>query len=672
MQARLRWFLPPEVHAGDRDAERRALLVIGGCFVTAALATIIAAMQVAWGIGQSALACAVGGGTALLLPFWVRRTGKWRVAGAALCAAVWVPSLAVAVLTGGGLIPPLYYLVFAAALAALTLGYQVGIAIAVVNAVVLAAIYALAVSGAAFPMKVDTSVALHSAMRGAFIFNFALAALVAAYELLRSAAMRDSEENERRYRALADFGPDLIAELDSRGGIVHSSVGGGALSAALVGRSALDAIHRDDQPALTKSLRLLETQQSVRTAPLRWLASKTDVIWFEASLTRFKAGDEWHMLAVARDVGERITLEAQLRQSQKMQAVGQLASGLAHDFNNLLMVISGYSEMLALRTKNDADALAALAEIQRAADQGAALTRRLVALSRPSSISRRALDLGDVVRENERMLRVLLGESVSLLLELAPGELRVSADAGEIEQILVNLVANARDALPAGGTVRVATLARAEHVALVVHDNGTGMPASVRERIFEPFFTTKASGHGTGLGLYVVYSIVSSLGGEIQVQSEVGGGTRFTIDFPAAAAVAGGEAPIRRISRAAGGSERILVVEDRPELRSLIREALESVGYQVIVAADGMEALALNVRDRIQLVVTDVVMPRMGGIALVAALREQRPDLRALFVSGHPQQPNDSGRIETRDRLLRKPFLIQELRSAVRTALDER
>lgn len=470
MQARLLWFLPPEVRPADRDALRRALLVIGGCFVTAALATIIAAMQVAWGVGESALACAVGGVTALLLPFWVRRTGNWRIAAALLCAAVWLPSLSVAVLTGGGLIPPLYYLVFAAALAAVTLGYQVGIAIAVVNAVVLAAIYALAVSGAVFPFRVDTSVALHSAMRGAFIFNFALAALVAAYELLRNAAMRESQENERRYRALADYGPDLIAELDSRGRIVHSSVGGGSLSAALVGRSALDGIHRDDQPALGKVLRLLETQQSVRAGPLRWLTNKTDAIWFEASLTRFKAGDEWHMLVVARDVSERIALEAQLRQSQKMQAVGQLASGLAHDFNNLLMVISGYSEMLALRTKNDADALAALAEIQRAGDQGAALTRRLLALSRPSSIGRRTLDLGDVVRENERMLRVLLGESVALLLELAPGELRVRADAGEIEQILVNLVANARDALPGGGTVRVATLARAEHVALVVHD----------------------------------------------------------------------------------------------------------------------------------------------------------------------------------------------------------
>jgi PAS domain S-box-containing protein len=606
----------------------------------------------------------------VLLPFWVRRTGKWRSAAAALCGAVWLPSFSVAVLTGGELIPALYYLVFAAALAAVTLGYQVGVAIAVVNAVVLAAIYALHLSGAEFPVRVDTSVALHSAMRGAFIFNFALAGLVAAYELLRNAAMRESQKNERRYRALADYGPDLIAELDSRGRIVHSSAGGSALSTALVGRSALDAVHRDDQPALWEALDRLETQQSVRTGPLRWLKSKTEAIWFEASLTRFKAENEWHMLVVARDVSDRIALEAQLRQSQKMQAVGQLASGLAHDFNNLLMVISGYAELEALRSQHDANSLSALGEIQGAAEQGAALTRRLVALSRPSSIDRRTLDLGAVVRENERMLRVLLGESVSLLLELAPGELRVSADAGEIEQILVNLVANARDALPQGGTVRVATLAREEHVSIVVHDNGPGMEASLRERIFEPFFTTKASGHGTGLGLYVVYSIVSSLGGEIQVQSEIGRGTRFTINLPVAAAAGGAEAAIRRISRRNGGSERILLVEDRPELRAMLREALESVGYQVIAAADGMEALALEVSARIDLVVTDVVMPRMGGIALVAELRVKHPELRALFLSGHPQQPGDPARIAAGDRLLRKPFLLRELRSVVREVLD--
>jgi CheY-like chemotaxis protein len=349
-----------------------------------------------------------------------------------------------------------------------------------------------------------------------------------------------------------------------------------------------------------------------------------------------------------------------------MQAVGQLASGLAHDFNNLLTVLSGYAEVIAPRVQGDVVARTASQEILRASEQGAALTRRLLALSRPSTISRSAIDLNQVARDEERMLRVLLGESITLLLEVAPGEARVLADAGELEQILVNLVANARDALPNGGTVRVATHARGGRAALVVHDNGAGIEPALRERIFEPFFTTKQAGSGTGLGLYVVYSIVSGLGGEIDVQTEPRAGTRVTVYLPLLAPVGRAAADVARAA-APGGRERVLVVEDQPELRVLLREALGRAGYQVIVAADGVEALALGVRDEIDLVVSDVVMPRMGGLALAAALREKRPELRVLFASGDPPELS---RLDPRDRLLRKPFLITDLLRAVREVLD--
>ena len=666
MQERLLWFLPTAVRPEDRDSLRRALLVVGGSFVAMGVAAGMAALQAFFGIWQALVACIACAAVCALLPFWIRRTGAWLAAGFALCAAIWLPAFSVIVLTGGAIVPASYYLVFAAGVAVIVIGYRAGAVIAIANAVVLAGVYALSVLGIEFAVPVPAEVAMPIALRGAFIFNLALAGLVAAYELLRAAAANDIEENERRYRALADYGPDIIAELDSSGRVLHSSAKGDSIASALAGRSALDAVHREDHSKLRDAIRLLETQPSVRVGPLRWMKGQHDAAWFEASLTRYRVALESRLLVVARDVSERIALEAQLRQSQKMQAIGQLGSGLAHDFNNLLMVISGYSEVVASRSKGDPELVAAAQEIQHATDQGAALTRRLLGLSRPTAVSRRVLDLNEVVRENEKMMRVLLGEGIALMLELSPGTQTVSADAGELEQVLVNLVANARDALSSSGTVRIATHPHGERVALVVHDNGGGIEAAIRERIFEPFFTTKEEGQGTGLGLYVVYAVVSSLGGEIEVHSDPGDGTRITILFPCADPQRR-EAAAPHTSRVAGGTERILVVEDRAELRALLRRALEDVGYEVIVAGDGLEALALNVRERIDLVVSDVVMPRMGGIALVAALREKRPELRALFVSG---QPADPGRSDARDRVMRKPFLTEDLQRAVREILD--
>jgi PAS domain S-box-containing protein len=667
MQGHLLRFLPPGVRPEEREDLQRAVLTIAGAFVASALAFAIAAMQAAWGIWESALTCVAAGACSAALPFWVRRTGRWRAAARALTGLLWAAAFFVAALTGGTLVPPLYYLVFAAAVGTLTLGPRAGVFLCVANTLLIGGLYLLHVEGFAAPRFVPPELGLRSAMRGALVFNLALAALVTAYEWVRASTLRESEQSERRYRALADYGPDLIAEVDAAGRIVHVAGGGGALNARLRGRVGLDAIHPDDRAAAASAVRLLETQAAVRIGPLRWVLAEGDAHWFEASLTRFQAGREWHVLAVAREVTARVQLEAQLRQSQKMQAVGQLASGLAHDFNNLLMVVSGYAETLAGRLKSDAEASAALEEIQRASDHGAALTRRLLALSRPSALKRVPVDLNGLVRENEQMLRVMLGESLTLLLEVAPGEAVVRADGGALEQVLVNLVANARDALPHGGTVRVATYARGGQAALVVHDNGVGVTPALRERIFEPFVTTKPAGSGSGLGLYVVYSIVSGLGGEIDLQTEVGAGTRITVSLPLTREDARSAAVAARRDRARGGRERVLVVEDRPELRELLRGALADAGYRVVVAADGVEALALDVRDRLDLVVADVVMPRMGGLALVEALREKRPALRALFVSGHA---TDRLQLGPRDRLLRKPFLMQDMQRTVREVLD--
>jgi PAS domain S-box-containing protein len=668
MRALLLRFLPDSARPKKRDDLRRAQLTLVGCWIAAGFAIAISAMQAAWGLREAALASLAAGTLSALLPFWVRRTGRWRAAAGALTALIWLASLAVAVLSCGTMVAALYYIVLAAAVATLALGTRPGAVLGIVNSLVVVGLYALHAAGFVAPVTVSAEVGMGSAMRGALVFNVALAALVGAYEWLHAAALGDSAESERRYRTLADYGPDLIAEIDARGRIAHITGGGGELNALLQGRDAVGALHPDDRPAAVAVAQRLETQASVRVGPVRWQMTPGDEHWVEASVTRFPVEGERRLLVVARDVSARVHLEAQLRHSQKMQAVGQLASGLAHDFNNLLTIISGYAETLTGRLKGDAEAAAALEEIVRASDQGAALTRRLLGFSRPSAMQRSAIDLSQVVRDNEKMLRVMLGESVTLLLELSPTPAVVRADGGEIEQILVNLVSNARDALPSGGTVRIATLARDERAVLVVHDNGSGIEPALRERIFEPFFTTKP-GRGTGLGLYVVYSIVTGLGGEIELQTDSGAGTRIAVSLPSEKSAGRSLAAKPRRDRAPGGTERILVVEDRDELRELLRSALAEAGYRVLVASDGIEALALDVRDRIDLVVTDVVMPRMSGTALVAALRENRPGLRALFISANTAElpgPDDS-----RDRLLSKPFRIQELKRAVREVLDE-
>jgi PAS domain S-box-containing protein len=662
MQGLLAWFVHPAIR--DRDDLRRARLVIAACGIASAIALLIAAMQAAWGIWQSAALCAATALGAALLPFGVKRTGRWRAVAAVLCGLIWLAACAIALLTLGAMVAALYYMIFASALAAAALGLRSAIGFAVATLAVVVACYAGHALGLAAPIAIEPEVGLRSAVRGAAVFILAMAALVAAYEALRNAALQDIAESERRYRALADYGPDVIAELDFEGRILYGSAQVGDADKV----DALRAVHRDDRPALAAAVRQLEVQPSVRVGPLRWMTTPARVTWFEAALTRFRAERQDRILVVARDVTQRIELEQQFRQSQKMQAVGQLASGLAHDFNNLLMIVSGNAESLSSRANADASLRTALDEILRVTEQGAALTRQLVSLARPVQGARGRIDMNATVRDNERMLRVLIGESCNLLLELSPAEVPIRANGEELAQVLVNLAANARDAMRPGGTLRIATVARAGRATLVVHDNGSGIDPSTREHMFEPFFTTKPPGRGAGLGLYVVYSVVTSLGGEVHVTSELGAGTRITLEFPLAAAPAG-IAAVAAPRPASGRGERILVVEDRPEVRALVSTTLIDAGYAVTLAADGLEALALESSGPVDLVVSDVVMPRMGGIELVRVLREKRPSLRAVFLSGHP---GELGTLPARAELLRKPFRAAELLAAVRDQLGGR
>ena len=642
---------------------------MAACWLTTMVAWAMAVLQALWGVRSVAIVCLSAGAGTALVTLVVRVTGRWRLAAMALCGLIWGAAFTVTALTGGVLVPALYYLVFAAAIAAVTIGFRAGIAISLFTIGVLVGVLVLHSSGVRFPVEVDPEQAFSSGIRGALIFNVALAALVGFYEVLRSAALRDSAESERRYRALADHGPDLIAEIDASGRIRHASASAGPVVSALVGRPALEAIHPGDHDRVREAMRQLDVQPSVRVGPLRRSPREGGVHWFEASLTRFQTATEVRILAVVRDVTQRITLEEQLRQSQKMEAVGQLASGLAHDFNNLLLVISGYADRLTRGSEGNPTHRSDADEIQRATDQGAALTRRLLALTRPTAEERRSLDLNAIVRENERILRVLLGEGTSLTLDLAPGVVPCTAAAGELEQVLVNLVVNARDALEVQGSVHITTARRDGRVSLVVRDDGTGMDAATRERAFEPFFTTKPQGLGTGLGLYIVYGVVTSLGGEISLVSEVGVGTQVTLDLPESAAPAAALPRPRRASHVPKGVERIMVVEDVPELRTLLRNELADAGYRVIVAADGVEAMSLALREEIDLVVSDIVMPRMSGTELVAALRERRPGMAVVFVSAYPGDP---GGVEPGDPLLRKPFRMHDLHRVVRETLGAR
>ena len=381
-------------------------------------------------------------------------------------------------------------------------------------------------------------------------------------------------------------------------------------------------------------------------------------------------------LTVLRDVTERERLEAALRQSQKLDAIGQLAGGIAHDFNNVLTVIVGHSDLLAERVGPSES----VAEIRRAAEHAGALTQKLLAFGRKQTLRLELLDLNDVVRDLDGMLRQLIGEEIELAIELGPGLAPVEADRVQLQQVALNLVVNARDAMPQGGMLTVST-ANAEEpdpdgtlrrcVCLTVTDTGVGMDSATRERLFEPFFTTKPPGEGTGLGLATIYGIVTQTGGRIEVESAPGQGATFRIRFPAAEGT-----PMRPAAAATAdavrGTETILLVEDEDAVLSLVHRLLSDLGYTVLEARTGREAIELAERSgTIHLVLTDTVMPEMSGPELVARLLESRPRLPIVHMSGYAEDAvGRFGEFPASSHYLPKPFTAAELAAAVRAALE--
>ncbi|HUD67537.1 MAG TPA: PAS domain S-box protein [Candidatus Sulfotelmatobacter sp.] len=390
--------------------------------------------------------------------------------------------------------------------------------------------------------------------------------------------------------------------------------------------------------------------------------------------------------AIAEDVTDRRALEDQFRQAQKMEAVGRLAGGVAHDFNNLLMVISGYAEVILAGLDFDHPLREKATAIQQASDRATTLTRQLLAFSRKQLLELKVVDVNAIVADMERLLRPLIGENVELVAKLAPKAGHVRADAGQLEQVLMNLVVNAKDAMPAGGRLTIQThnlvldeshrrgqtfIHPGNYVMLSVTDTGTGMDKETQSRIFEPFFTTKEKGKGTGLGLSTVYGIVKQSGGYVIVQSELGHGTSFHIYLPQvegttekhAAPVAGATA---------GGTETILLVEDEESVRQLVRDTLEAKGYNVVDAENGEAGLAAAARHmgNIDLVITDVVMPGLGGREMVERLSLTRPAAKVLFLSGYTEDAILSeGSIQSGTAFLQKPFTLQNLSRKVREVL---
>jgi two-component system cell cycle sensor histidine kinase/response regulator CckA len=392
----------------------------------------------------------------------------------------------------------------------------------------------------------------------------------------------------------------------------------------------------------------------------------------------------------AEDVTERRALEQQLRQSQKMEAVGRLAGGIAHDFNNLLMVISGYSEFLLDRLGPDPALRGPAQEISSAAERASALTRQLLAFSRKQMLAPKILDLNAVVTENLRMLTRVIGEDIDLVMVPAASLGAVRADAGQIEQVIMNLAVNARDAMPSGGKLTIETsnvtlaeedsrfhapLKPGDYIQLTISDTGAGMDAETQSHIFEPFFTTKGQ-RGTGLGLSTVYGIVKQSGGYIWVYSEPGKGTAFKIYLPRVAEFADAPAQIVESADAAPvepGTETILLAEDETNLRYLARQFLEKQGYRVLEAADGAAAIQIAVAHEgvIHLLLTDVIMPGMNGRELAQRISEIRPNTKVLYMSGYTENViGHNGTLDAGVRLLQKPFTLRDLKSKVREVLD--
>ena len=476
-------------------------------------------------------------------------------------------------------------------------------------------------------------------------------------EVGAEAALRRDAQAEARYRNLFEGAGDAVWETDAQGRVVALNPAGERLFAVgpegAIGRPVADFLAPDDWARVRPSgVRRAADPFEVAVAP-----PGREPVTVEVSARALPDGT---VQAIARDITERKRLQERAAHSQRLEALGRLAGGVAHDFNNVLTVIAGNAEVLKATVGSDGPAAELAAQILDAAARAGRLTRQLLAFGRAGPAARAPVDLGAAVRGAADLLRGLAAPRTPLEFDLDPGAPPVLADPGLVEQILLNLVVNARDASPPGAPVTVATRATDGGARLTVADRGAGMDAATRARAFEPFFTTKPRGEGTGLGLATVYGAVESLGGRVRLTSAPGEGTTFDIDLPA-------YVPPPRPAPAA--ARTLLLVEDDDAVREVARLALERGGYHLLVADCGPQALALAAAHEgpIDLVLTDVMMPHYTGRELAERLAAARPGVRVLYISGYAgEELSRPARGARAEFYLPKPFTVSELLAKVR------
>jgi two-component system, cell cycle sensor histidine kinase and response regulator CckA len=507
----------------------------------------------------------------------------------------------------------------------------------------------------------------------------------------QKASERAHRQVDERYRLLADNVQDLISLHDIEGLFIYASPSSAAMlglqPAELAGRSVYDLIESDDVELMREAHRTIMQRDGRGPATFRARRIDGTLRWFESTarvIMHEESGEPWRIVAVTRDITERRAVEAQLMQMQKLEALGRLARGVAHDFNNALTVIGGHAELLTSGLADGTEDREHAEHIRGAALRAASLTRQLLTYGRVEERDLRVCDLNAMLLELQPIMATLLSDEVVLSLELAPDLVGVNAEPAALEQTLMNLVVNARDAMPNGGRLTIITqnvqladdenalLRPGSYVSLTLSDTGSGIPPEIVPHIFEPFFTTKPSSIGTGLGLSMAHTIVEQAGGTIDVESTPGAGAMFRIMLPGVAA------PVRAAAEqgaapSAGlrGTETILVAEDDAGVRALVVATLERYGYRVMAAVDGMQALELfrMYGHLIDMIVTDVNMPELKGPELVRILADAGTNMPVLYISGFTPQSLQLGGLARRRAFLSKPFTPVELGQAVRQLL---
>ena len=521
---------------------------------------------------------------------------------------------------------------------------------------------------------------------------------LAGIALERERAEAELHAVEARYRALVERLPAItyIAEVGVLGSWhfvspqIQSILGFSPEEWIADSSNWVNHLHPEDrEQVFAEEARFAEAGGTFQ-AEYRMLARDGEVIWLRDDANYLETGDRHKplMQGVMHDITERKHLEDQFRQSQKMEAVGKLAGGVAHDFNNLLMIIQGHSEQLLARLPQTDRGYEHALGIKQAASRSASLTRQLLAFSRKQVLQPSVLDMNQVVTDLGKMLERVIGEDIAVELQTSPALWAAKVDQSQMEQVLLNLVLNARDAMPNGGKLTIATRNEevdaiqaqknasqpGKYVVLEVSDTGVGMDAETQTHVFEPFFSTKELGKGTGLGLASVYGIVQQSGGWISFRSRIGHGTTFSIHLPQAA-----EAPSRAKAEiaprsCAKGSETILVVEDEGEIRDLVTQYLERNGYTVLQATNGQEAqnVAQSYKGQIHLLVTDVVMPRMSGYELAQVFKKLRPTTKVLFTSGYPEHSGANEMLPDPQSyvIVQKPFSLSGLAGKIQELLN--